>query len=271
MKDGSLKAIALGLVAVSLTACVSVPQKTPGDPWESGNRAMWKVNETLDRAALKPTAKVYQKVTPDWFRKGVGNFFNNLSYPWTVVNQALQGKFAEAGSDLGRFMINTIYGVGGVIDVASMDGIPIHDEDLGQTLGTWGVPPGPFMMVPFIGPSTVRDFPSRFAENFAQPFYWYDAGNERWFSLILNTVDDRARLLPLDKTLEGVFDRYAFVRNAYLQRRLYQVHDGQLPEELLDEGLEDPEAGLEDPEADLEDPEPEATEAAKDPAPAPAQ
>ena len=248
MNQRVLWAASLSCVALVMSGCAAVPQKTPGDPWESGNRTMWEVNDALDRAALRPTAKAYQKVTPDWFRKGVGNFFDNLSYPSTIVNQALQGKFAKAGSDLGRFLINTIYGAGGFVDVASMDGIPVHDEDLGQTLGKWGVPPGPYLMLPLIGPSTVRDFPSRFAENFAQPFYWYDYGNERWFSLILDTVDDRARLLPLDKTLERVYDKYAFIRNAYLQRRLYQVYDGDVPAELIDEELEDPEAGLEDPE-----------------------
>ena len=124
---------------------------TESDPIEGFNRGVYKFNDALDRGVLKPTAKAYVKWTPDWFRTGVGNFFMNLKGPGTIVNQLLQGKFREAGQDTARLLLNTTFGLGGVIDVASMNELPQHDEDLGQTLGKWGVPPGPYLMLPFLG------------------------------------------------------------------------------------------------------------------------
>ena len=140
-----------------LAGCATTGERNPADPIEPFNRGVYKFNDALDRGVLKPTAKAYQKVTPDWFRTGVGNFFTNLKAPGTIVNQLLQGKFREAGQDTLGFLLNTTFGWAGVIDVASMNALPQHDEDLGQTLGKWGVPPGPYLMLPFLGPATVRD------------------------------------------------------------------------------------------------------------------
>jgi phospholipid-binding lipoprotein MlaA len=218
-----------------LAGCATTGERNAADPIEPFNRGVYKFNDALDRGVLKPTAKAYQKVTPDWLRTGVGNFFTNLKAPGTIVNQLLQGKFREAGQDTLGFLLNTTFGWAGVIDVASMNGLPQHDEDLGQTLGKWGVPPGPYLMLPFFGPSTVRDGPSRIADTLLEPLYWYDTGNARWFALALSIVDDRARLLPLDDTLAETYDPYGFIRDAYLQRRQYLVYDGEPPEEPIEE------------------------------------
>lgn len=237
----SARVIVPGFLSLLLAGCATTAERSPADPIEPFNRGVYKFNDAIDRAALKPVARTYRDHTPKWLQTGVGNFFTNLSYPWTIVNQLLQGKVVAAGQDTARFAINTVLGWGGVLDVASGAGLPQHDEDLGQTLGLWGVPPGPYLMLPLLGPSSLRDTPSSIAGRFAEPFYWYDAGNERWFSLGLSLVDKRAQLLPLDASLGRVYDKYAFIRDAYLQRRQFKVYDGNPPEEPLDEEFEDEE------------------------------
>jgi phospholipid-binding lipoprotein MlaA len=222
-----------------LGGCASTAHRVASDPLEPMNRGIYKFNDALDRAALKPAAKAYVKITPSWFRTGVGNFFTNLSGPTTIVNQLLQGKIVAAGQDTLRLMINTTLGWGGVLDVASGARLPMHEEDSGQTLGRWGVPAGPYLMLPLVGPATLRDAPARIADEFLRPLHWYNRNNLRWSSLALSLLDTRARLLPLDKTLEETYDRYGFLRDAYLQRRQYQVYDGNPPEETFEE---DPEA-----------------------------
>jgi phospholipid-binding lipoprotein MlaA len=231
-------AVAL-LACLVLAGCASAGQRVKSDPLEPMNRGIFKFNDTLDRAALKPAAKAYVKVTPGWFRTGVGNFFTNLSGPTTIVNQVLQGKLVAAGQDTLRLLINTTLGWGGVLDVASGARLPQHFEDSGQTLGRWGVPPGPYLVLPLVGPATVRDAPARIADEFTRPLHWYNRDNVRWGSLALSLLDTRAGLLPLDKTLADAYDPYAFVRTAFLQRRQYQVYDGNPPEEPIED---DPEA-----------------------------
>jgi phospholipid-binding lipoprotein MlaA len=229
----------LAALGLSLAGCATTGTPDPADPFQPMNRGVYSFNDTLDRAALKPVAVAYHDHTPSWFQTGVGNFFTNLTYPGTALNDLLQGKLVAAGQDTLRFVINTTLGWGGVLDVASGAALPQHQEDLGQTLGKWGVPAGPYLMVPFLGPSTVRDLPSRVSETFLQPLYWFNYGNARWGSLGLSLVDTRARLLPLDETLDGVYDKYAFIRNGYLQRRQFLIYDGNPPEEPIDEELLD--------------------------------
>ncbi len=222
-----------------LAGCATTAERSPNDPFEPMNRGVYGFNDAIDRAALKPVARAYQEHTPTWIQTGVSNFFSNLAYPSTIVNQILQGKLLAAGQDTLRFALNLTLGLGGLLDPATDANLPRHDEDLGQTLGRWGVPPGPYLTLPLLGPSTVRDAPSVVFDRFLEPFYWYNYGNERWISLGVSIVDRRARLLPLDATLERAFDPYAFVREAYLQRRRFQVYDGDPPDEPLEDPLED--------------------------------
>ncbi len=208
---------------------------TRADPLEGFNRGVYRFNDAIDRHALRPVAVAYRDHTPGWLRKGVGNFFTNLFYPTTVVNQFLQGKFKEGSQDLGRFVLNTTLGWAGLFDVASGAKLPVHDEDAGQTLGRWGVPAGPYLVLPLLGPSTVRDTPMLVVDEYTRPFEWYDAGNERYFSIALYYVDKRAGLLQLDGVLAETYDPYAFVRDAYLQRRQYEVYDGDPPEDAIED------------------------------------
>jgi len=237
----------VGCCAILLLAgCATTGERNPDDPFEGANRQVYAFNDGVDRAALKPVAEAYDEYTPKWIRTCVSNFYNNLGYPVTIANQLLQGKLKEAGEDTLRFTLNTTLGIAGLFDPASDAGLPRHNEDLGQTLGKWGVPPGPYLMLPLLGPSHLRDLPSQVFDRFLEPFYWYKYGNERWFSLGTSVVDKRAQLLPLDATLERTYDPYGFIREAYSQRRLYQVYDGEVPEELLQDDEEEFDDGFED-------------------------
>jgi phospholipid-binding lipoprotein MlaA len=251
------------LVVAATSGCATTtradggaPRERNPDPWEPMNRATFRFNDVLDRYALRPVAVAYSNYTPQIVQKGVGNFFENLGYPTTILHQFLQGKFKQGGQDIGRFVINTTLGWGGVIDVASGGtNLPKHNEDSGQTLGWWGVPPGPYVVLPFLGPATVRDTPARVADDFTQPFRWYNSGSERWFSLGLSLVDRRASFLPLDKTLAQTYDPYAFIRNAFLQRRQYEVFDGNPPVDPMDDEAAWAEEALEEDAADEPAPE----------------
>ena len=231
--------LALLCLASCLGGCATTGERSPADPLEPMNRGVYQFNDAIDRAALKPAAKAYRDYVPSLVQIGVGHFFTNLSYPGTILNQLLQGNLIAAGQDTARFVINTTLGWGGLFDVASGAHLPEHDEDLGQTLGKWGVPAGPYLTIPALGPSSLRDFPSSVATRFLEPLYWFDVGNARWGSLALDLVDTRSRLLAIDPTLERVFDKYAFIRDAYLQRRQYLVYDGNPPEEPLDPEMQE--------------------------------
>ena len=233
---------ALAVTATALGACVSLPpntQRSPADPWESFNRGVYKFNDTLDRAVAKPVAKAYVKVVPEPVRIGVSNFFANLETPTVLINDALQGKFLAAANDLGRFVLNTTVGVGGILDPATSAGLDRNNEDFGQTLGKWGVHSGPFIELPILGPSDLRDAPARVVDTYTNPRQYIDNDYIRYGLYLPDFTDRRAALLPLDDTLKNIYDPYAFVRDAYLQRRAYLVSDGQVTQ---DEPLIDPEA-----------------------------
>jgi len=244
------------ICAATLGGCATTGERHPGDPFEPANRDVFALNQGLDRAALRPAARVYKESLPAWVQTSVSNFFANLSSPRTVLHSLLQGKPGEAGQETLRFFLNTTLGLGGLFDPAADANLPRHNEDLGQTLGTWGVPPGPFLMMPLLGPTTLRDLPSSIVDRFTEPLYWYSGGsNARWTALGLSVLDTRARLLPLDATLAKAYDPSGFVRDACPQRRLYVVCDGNPPEQLMDdpmEGFEDPEDLPEDAPADVE-------------------
>jgi len=234
----------LGIVmAAALTGCVTLPanrKPPPQDPWESWNRGVYNVNDKVDRAIAKPVAKTYVRVVPAPARIGVSNFFANLRTTTVMVNDALQGKFGAAANDLARFVVNSTIGVGGLLDPASQMGLDKNVEDFGQTLGHWGVPPGPFLELPILGPSDTRDGSGRIVDIFTTPTH-YISNNWISYGLYLpSAVDARADLLSLDETLKKVFDPYAFIRDAYLQRRAYLVSDGKVTEEVLvDPGADD--------------------------------
>jgi phospholipid-binding lipoprotein MlaA len=233
------KYAAVATTLLLLAGCASGGERVKSDPWEPMNRGIYKFNDAFDRAALKPAAKAYVKVAPEPVRTGVSNFFQNLSTPTTIVNSLLQGKFLGAGQDTLRFVINTTLGWGGVFDVASGASLPIHDEDSGQTLGRWGVPAGPYLVLPFLGPASLRDAPARIIDDFTRPLRWSRDGTLRWGTLALNALDTRARFLPLEESLSQTYDPYAFIRDAYLQQRQFKVYDGNPPEEPIDEQFED--------------------------------
>ncbi len=233
------------LFVVSIAAgCAATPGRTElgEDRLEGFNRGVYKFNDVVDRAALKPAAKGYRKVTPNFVRRGIGNFFANLGYPATIINQFLQGKPASGLKDTGRFLLNTTLGIGGLFDVATPVGLEAHDEDFGQTLAVWGVNSGPFINLPLFGPSTLRDAPSRVFDYFVDPLTYADVAWEiQWGERLLGTVHSRAELLPLDATLQRTFDPYAFIRDAWLQRREFEIFDGNPPPETLDEEFLDEE------------------------------
>jgi phospholipid-binding lipoprotein MlaA len=230
------------LVALSLCGCVTLPPnspRSPEDPWESWNRGVYKVNDKLDHAIIKPVARTYVKVVPQPLRTGVSNFFANLDTPTVMINDALQGKFRAAANDLGRFALNSTVGLGGLFDPATAAGLDKNDEDFGQTLGKWGVHAGPFVEIPLLGPSDVRDAPSRVVDAYTNPQAYVHNIVVKYPLYGLYLIDVRAGLLSLDDTISRAYDPYAVVRDAYLQRRAYLISDGKVNEEPLEDPGED--------------------------------
>jgi phospholipid-binding lipoprotein MlaA len=226
------------LVIACLTqfGCASLPpgsKRDPRDPWERMNRTTFKVNTALDHAIARPVARAYQKVTPRPVRTGVSNFMDNLFYPVTMGNDLLQLKFKPFAQATGRFLLNTTVGIGGVFDPATKVGLPKNEEDLGQTFGYWGSPPGPYFVIPLLGPSDVRDGIGRVGDAYMTPLQYVRNNYIKYGVYGLHLVDTRYRLLPQDKVLDEAFDPYTLLKNAYLQRRQYQVTDGKLSDKDL--------------------------------------
>ena len=219
--------------ALALTGCASTP-RNPDDPLERYNRAMFAFNDGLDRAIVRPAAQVYEGVTPRFVRTGVGNVFGNLADVWIGANNMLQGKLAEGLSDWMRFMVNSTFGIGGLLDIASEMGLQKNDEDFGQTLAVWGIGEGPYVVLPLLGPRTLRDALALPVDWKADPVAAINHNQTRATVVALRVVHGRARLLPLDAALDDALDRYAFMRDSYLQRRRYLVHDGNPPLEYED-------------------------------------
>ncbi|MGK5047635.1 MlaA family lipoprotein [Janthinobacterium sp. GB4P2] len=224
--QGSLVRISLALaIAASVSACAT--GTNPRDPLEGYNRAMFKFNDTVDQVALKPVATAYKTVTPSFVQTGVGNFFGNLSDVWSAVNNLLQGK-GEAGlQDVVRVSMNSTFGLLGLIDIASQAGIPKHNEDFGQTLGWYGVQPGPYVMLPLLGPSTVRDTVALPLDITGDPWRYKDPVSVRNIGTVTRVVDKRAALLDATNLMEAAaLDRYEFIRDGFLQARESKVFDG---------------------------------------------
>lgn len=220
------------VLCLSLAACASGPNANPSDPLEPFNRGVYKFNDGLDRNLLKPVAVAYKEATPAVMQKGIGNFFNNLQDLWSMVNNALQLKAEGAANSLVRVTMNTTIGIFGLIDVASDLKVKRHTEDFGQTLGHWGVGSGPYLVLPVLGPSTLRDtvaLPVDFRGDMVSQSDNIPARNTL---TVVRIVDRRARLLRAgDMVEEAALDNYSFIRDAFLQRRRNDVFDGNPPDE----------------------------------------
>tara|TARA_X000000950_G_scaffold285099_1_gene389938 strand:- start:7413 stop:8087 length:675 start_codon:yes stop_codon:yes gene_type:complete len=203
------------------------------DPYETLNRVVFNISDSLDESFLKPTAQVYSNYTPLFIKDSVTNFFYNLTEIDTVINQLLQGKPKLAAQDSLRFLINTTMGFGGIFDVASRIGFERHDEDFGQTLGVWGVESGAYVFVPFVGPSTIRDL-------VGIPLSWYVSGTfaiednkTKIFFSVLDVIETRERLLAAENLIIG--DKYEFVKDVFMQSREHEVKDGDVEDQFLNE------------------------------------
>ena len=227
------------LSLIFLGGCASTA-KNPRDPLEPLNRAVYQLNDGLDKVVLKPVATVYKTVLPQFVRTGVTNFYNNLYDVLTALHNLLQGKVGDAVSDVGRIAINSTVGLAGFIDVATEVGLEKHKEDFGQTLGRWGIGSGPYLQIPFFGPSSFRDGFGLWVDVQLDPVGWIwrnhiATRNSLWGLYIVNL---RANLLDSTKILEeAALDPYEFQRDAYLQRRRNLVYDGNPPPEKDDEDL----------------------------------
>ena len=227
------------LLAMLATGCAT----TNKDPLEGVNRGVYKFNDVADKFIMKPVATAYKTVAPTPVRKGFNNFFNNLGSITTVLNDLLQLKFGSAFADAGRFVINTTFGIAGFIDVAGMDKIPNHKEDFGQTLGYWGVGNGAYLVLPLLGPSTLRDATGFVVDRVTtDPItYTHNIGEVRLHNQLraAQLVDARTELLDAGDLVDNAsLDPYSFMRDAYLQRRESLVADGAVTNKALDDGFE---------------------------------
>jgi phospholipid-binding lipoprotein MlaA len=233
------------LLVTGLAGCAHVPPPTKPevaqtranpDPLEPWNRGVHGLNDALDRALLKPAATAYQDYVPSMVRKGVGNFFSNLEDGWTTINSVLQLKGRAAGESFTRLWVNTLFGLGGVLDVATEMRVPRHNEDFGQTLGHWGVGAGPYLVLPLLGPSTLRDTAALPIDWAGDPLNKQENVRVRNSLFVLGQLDTRAGLLKQEALMEGAaFDRYVLIRDAYLQYRRHLVYDGDPPDEPMPE------------------------------------
>ncbi len=227
------------LFALLASGCAST-NAPRADPMEGLNRMTFKFNDVVDNAILTPVAKGYQAVTPSFVRAGVSNVFMNVGDVGTAANNLLQGKPGNAMTDVGRFLINSTFGILGIIDLATPMGLEKNEEDFGQTLGKWGVPSGPYLVLPLMGPSTLRDTTARAVDRYTGYTKYVDHIPTRNSANALEIVGFRAELLGTTNTLdEAALDKYQFTRDAFLQRRLNKVYDGKVPQEKRDKIEED--------------------------------
>ena len=229
------RAVSVLLMALPLAAGAAeeAPERPahPADPFEGFNRGVFAFNETVDKAVLAPVATGYRKVVPEPIRLVVGNFFGNFNDAWSAANHFLQGKPKSGVEMTMRVATNTVLGIGGLLDVATEAGLERQEEDFGQTLGTWGFGAGPYLVIPVLGPSSVRDAAGLPLDRSASPSLAFKDDAERVGLVTLNLVDTRARYLSAGRLLDEIaLDRYSFLRDAYLTRRRSQVYDGEPPD-----------------------------------------
>ncbi len=229
----TLRQLSAGTLLLLLFA-VSPAQAQTSDPWVKTNQRIFRLNDYFDQLIVRPVAASYTLFIPRIARQGIGNFFSNINDINVFVNDLLQLKLDAAANDSGRFLINSTLGLGGVLDVASGFGLQKNEEDFGQTLGSWGVGPGPYVMLPVFGASNVRDSFGLVLDTLFNPIQYHEDESLRLTLFLLRETDSRSGLLALDELITG--DRYLFVREAYVQRREYLVTDGQLEDEFGDFG-----------------------------------
>ncbi len=229
-------------MTMGIAGCASLPdeQRAATDPWEAMNRPLFRANVAVDRVTTKPLAKGYRKIIPAQVRKGVANFARNLTTPRSAINNFLQGKPARGFNEIARFVLNSTVGIAGIFDVTTPGGMEEYPEDFGQTAAVWGVPDGPYVMLPILGPQTLRDALLIPLDIIADPMYYYDDRSVRNWIYALRLVDLRYRLLAADGFLNESQDPYVTLRESYLQNRQYEIYDGNPPldDDFFDEFLE---------------------------------
>ncbi|SPR98460.1 MlaA family lipoprotein [Cupriavidus taiwanensis] len=248
--------LATAAAAAALAGCATGPTANPKDPLEPFNREVSKINEDFDKGILRPVAELYSDYMPTPVQRAVENFFSNVSDVYSAANNLLQGKPTRAAEDTMRVAMNTVLGIGGLIDIATPAGLPKYKEDFGQTLGVWGVPAGPYLVLPLFGPSTFRDTAGMLVDRQADPSAYFYPVSLRNSLAGVRIVAGRAQLLGASNLLEqAALDKYSFLRDSYLQRRQYLIYDGNPP------GADD--------DAETEGAAPAATGAGAAPAPVP--
>jgi len=204
------------------------------DPLEDRNRSIYAFNENLDEAILEPAADGYTYIIPNFMQKGFNNFFDNINYPVTIINQVLQGNIEESLQDALRFTVNTSIGIFGLFDPASSMGLPEHDEDFGQTLAVWGVKEGPYLMLPFFGPKTLRSLTGDLTDVLFNPLLNIDDTNLKIKTNLINILQDRSDLSDLEEELDNSFDPYQYIKDSYIQNRKYKIHNGNTTEDDIE-------------------------------------
>lgn len=229
------------VLTLALGACTTLPPNAKPDPrdrFERFNRSVYKFNSTLDHAVLRPVARTYVRVLPEVLRTHIENVLTNLAYPQTLINDFLQGKGNDGANDAARFVVNSVLGIAGIFDPATKMGLARNSADFGQTLGKWGMKSGPFLELPFLGPSDVRDTVGMIPDEYTNVHAYFKDPYLRWSLWTLDEVNARVNLLSTDALVDQAYDPYAFVRNVYLQRRDYLVNGTS----ATDSDLQDPEA-----------------------------
>jgi phospholipid-binding lipoprotein MlaA len=226
--QSTIRVSALSLILLGLFGCASAPitKPDPRDPFERVNRVTYKFNDKLDKGFARPVARTYRRVTPQFVQTGVTNFMDNLEYPIVIVNDLLQGRFVPFAKDTGRLVMNTTLGIGGLFDPASDAGLDKNNNDFGQTLGRWGAGPGPYLVLPILGPSDVRDGLGLVADEFANPRHYIQDNTVEYSLAAVRLLDVRAHLLDAQRALDASYDPYLFLKNAYLQRRQFLISGG---------------------------------------------
>jgi phospholipid-binding lipoprotein MlaA len=239
LKAGLSGLLVPALLVLALAGC-AVANPRNDDPWEGFNRKMYAFNDAADRAVIRPVAVGYRKVTSTNVRRVVSNFYSNVKMPITIANNVLQGDPRRAARSTGRFVVNTTLGFVGLFDPASEMELPLDETDFGVTLAKWGVPDGPFLVLPLVGSTSVRDFWRLPVDQYFDPLSWYANAHDFEYNMeylpsVFYLVTLRARGIEAEGLLEGVYDPYVFYRDAYRQRRLYKIYDGQPPADVIEQ------------------------------------